>query len=404
MRRAVLCLAALFTLSLLGLLAACAAPTTGISVAPTNPPPTLTTSIATEPRLVASPTPISTPTPEPPPTRTPLPADTAAPAATAVLSAATPPTITILFTGDINPGRCPAQIALARNDFTVSYQAVGETLRAADITVGSLDGSISDQSAPSPCPQTMNLIGPARTVEGLTYAGFDLITVATNHAKDCGSYGWNCQERAFRDTQANLSAAGILAVGGGETLSAARAPVIIKRQGVRFAFLGVTEVGSETWASDSVAGTAPLAEAALPGLLADITAARALAEVVIVLPQWGVEYADTPTAYQQRWAEAMLAAGATLVIGNHPHTVQPVVESVSADGAPAVIAYALGNFVFDQGPWRNRQGMLFRATFQGAALAGYDLLPIHIYSLYQPQFAGPTEAAEILERTVAPLP
>src|SRR5262249_35568729 len=150
----------------------------------------------------------------------------------------------------------------------------------------------------------------------------------------------------------------------------------IERGGVRFAFLGVTEINAFSWASDTVAGTAPLSEEALPGLLADITAARAVADVVIVEPHWGVEYADQPSEYQRRWAQAMLDAGATLVIGNHPHTVQPVVESVSADGAPQLVAYALGNFIFDQGPWRNRQGVLLRATFTGAVLSGYELLPI----------------------------
>jgi poly-gamma-glutamate synthesis protein (capsule biosynthesis protein) len=307
--------------------------------------------------------------------------------------------IRLIFTGDINPGRCPAQIALRRNDFTLPYQIVGERLRAADITVGSLDGSLSDISPPSPCPETMNLIGPSRTVEGLVYAGFDVITAATNHAKDCGRLGWNCDERALHDTLAHLAGAGIAAVGAGEDLAAARAPVVVEHKGVRFAFLGLTEVGAETWASAKVAGTAPLSEEHLPGVLDDIRAARAAAAVVIVLPQWGVEYAERPTAAQQRWAAAMIEAGATLVIGNHPHLVQPVQALEDQDGSRAAVAYALGNFVFDQGPWRTRQGMLFAATFQGAALAEWELLPIHIRSLHQPHWAEAEEAVEILERS-----
>src|ERR1051325_5660264 len=56
------------------------------------------------------------------------------------------PLIRIVFTGDINPGRCPAQAERVANDFTLPYQAVAETLRAADIAIGSLDGTISDYS------------------------------------------------------------------------------------------------------------------------------------------------------------------------------------------------------------------------------------------------------------------
>lgn len=306
-----------------------------------------------------------------------------------------PPTVRLLFTGDINPGRCPAQIALARNDFTVPYHIVGEALRTADLAIGSLDGSLSDLSPPSPCPETLNLIGPARTVEGLLYAGFDVITVATNHAKDCGRLGWNCADRAFRDTLAHLVTAGIAPVGGGEDLAAARAAVLVERQGVRFAFLGLTAVGPETWAEAGRPGTAPLSAETLPGVLADIRAARARADVVVVLPQWGIEYTERPTETQQHWAAAMMAAGATLVIGNHPHLVQPV-QTLDGGG---VTAYALGNFVFDQGPWRTRQGVLFAATFHGSVLAAWELLPIHIRSLHQPHWPDPTEAAEILERS-----
>jgi poly-gamma-glutamate synthesis protein (capsule biosynthesis protein) len=303
------------------------------------------------------------------------------------------PSTRLLFTGDINPGRCPAQIALARNDFTLPYQAVGEVLRAADITVGSLDGALSDLSAPSPCPRTKNLIGPARTVEGLTFAGFDVITVATNHAKDCGAAGFGCESRSFLDTLQHLEAAGLLAVGGGADLAAARAPVILVRHGLRFAFLGVTAVGADTWADAVTPGTAPLSAETLPAVLADIQAARARAEVVIVLAQWGVEYAEMPETYQREWARQMAAAGAALIVGNHPHAVQPLEQFPAG-----LTAYALGNFVFDQGPWRTRQGAVLEVVFAGAELVRWQLKPVHIEGLHQPRWAEPAEAEAILAR------
>lgn len=309
------------------------------------------------------------------------------------------PPIRLLFTGDINPGRCPAQIALAlvNDDFTLPYQAVADELRAADITIGSLDGSISDKSPPSPCPQTMNLIGPSRTVEGLQFAGFDVITVATNHAKDCGALGWGCDNQSLLDTLRYLSEAGIQPVGAGESLASARAPVIVERQGVRFAFLGVTEVGPETWASQSLPGTAPLSDEALPAIIADIAAARAEADVVVVLTQWGIEYETAPTPDQMRWAGEMTAAGATLIVGNHPH----VVQAVETFHGGQVVAYALGNFVFDQHPRLARQGVVFEAVFQGGALERWELHPIHIYNFHQPRWAEPGEAVAILTRIEA---
>ena len=315
------------------------------------------------------------------------------------------PTITLLFTGDINPGRCVAVISKAHNDYTRPFLHVAETLREADITVGSLDGSLSDLSPPSRCPEanefqvTLNLIGPTRMAEGFVYAGIDLITVATNHAKDCGTYGWQCNDWTFNDTLATLKSAGILAAGGGENLAAAFKPVIIEKQGVRFGFIGVTEVGDNTWAADDVPGTAPLSEANLPLVLAAIRNARQEVDVLIVLPQWGHEYHVIPNAKQLRWAPQLIEAGANLVIGNHPHVVQPVEVFAGDDqSGERVVAYALGNFVFDQGPYINKQGVVFEATFEGARLAAWRLRPVHIYGLHQPKWTNETEAQEILDR------
>jgi poly-gamma-glutamate synthesis protein (capsule biosynthesis protein) len=387
---------------LLPLLAACAARS---SVLPTLAAGVTEDSAAAvlQPVAAASPTPAPTASASPDPTLTPVPpTTTSSPPLPAPSATATPPTIRLLFTGDINPGRCPAQRSLRANDFTLPYQKVAEVLRAADLTIGSLDGTLSDASPPSPCPKTLNLIGPSRTVEGLAFAGFDVITVATNHAKDCGTLGWGCGNLSFHDTQRHLSAAGLRAVGGGETLAEALAPLVVEVQDVRFAFIGVTSVGMETWARDDRPGTAPLSDALLPRVVAAIRAARERADVVIVLAQWGVEYTLRPDDTQWRWAPLLIGAGADLVIGNHPHLVQPVEVFEARDGVPGgVVAYALGNFVFDQGPWETRQGVVFEAVFTGRALTAWRLLPVHIYSLHQPNWAPPDEAAEILDRVSA---
>ncbi len=179
--------------------------------------------------------------------------------------------------------------------------------------------------------------------------------------------------------------------------------MVIERQGVRFAFIGVTEAGPNTFATASQAGTAALDDQDLPAVLAAITTARQTAAVVIVLPHWGVEYANAPSANQLRWAGQMVAAGAALVIGNHPHVAQAV-EVFPQSGSPApraIVAYALGNFVFDQGPWINRQGILFEATFAGPRLAEWRLRPIHIESLFQPVWPSDQESQAILSRVQA---
>ncbi len=318
-----------------------------------------------------------------PPTRTPV-----------LLPSPTPvPDITLLFTGDINPARCVYTIAQAAGDMALPYRAVADLLQGADLAIGSLDASISDYNPPSPCAEYhRNLLAPSETVAGLQFAGFDLISVATNHIKDCGLVR-GCRDESFLDTLAHLRAAGLQPVGGGLNLAEASAPVIVDVQGVRFAFLAFTAVNGEVWAGADRPGAAPF----LKDVYLDaVRRARAQADVVIVLPQWGREFTGQITWEQALGAQALVEAGATLVVGNNPHHVQAV-ETLAGG---AVVAYALGNFVFDQ-QWSDGteftvQGLMLQATFRGAQLVDVTLLPIHIHDNFQPRLAEPDEAARIL--------
>ena len=302
---------------------------------------------------------------------------------------ARPDPIILRATGDIIPARCVYAKQRDYDDFAHAFRNLGSWLSQADITVGSLDASISDAGRPFGCTPTFNLLAPAQSVDGLVYAGFDVITVATNHAKDCGQD--SCGDQAFFDTLDILRSNGMEPVGGGADLAEARRPAIVEVRGVTFAFLGADQIASYYHATDSVPGVAPLTEAFLRE---DVAAAAVLADVVVVLPQWGVEYTNHPTMSQQTLAAAAAEAGADLVIGNHPHWVQAV-EVI--DGT--YVAYALGNFVFDQ-DWSTptQQGVVLEAAFHGAELKGVRLHPIRINDQYQPGSADPAEASEILGR------
>jgi poly-gamma-glutamate capsule biosynthesis protein CapA/YwtB (metallophosphatase superfamily) len=301
---------------------------------------------------------------------------------------------TLIFTGDINLGRCIASASIRASDYTYPFRYVAEKLSSADITVGSLDGSLSDASIPQPCPDSMNLIGPQNMVQGLQFAGFDVITVATNHIKDCGEEGFLCGNESFFDTLNTLSQAGIQPVGGGANLVEARRPVVIEKHGIRFAFLGIDQINTRVWAADEVAGVAPLSSETIEQIKSDIASAKTIADVVIVLPQWGTEYSARPDDIQRQWAHEMTDAGATLIIGNHPHIIQPM-ESF----ANGTAFYALGNFVFDQGQNSRREGLVVEATFNGAQLASIQLLPVDInYYTYQPVWTQEPNTQKILAR------
>lgn len=298
--------------------------------------------------------------------------------------------IRLLFTGDVIPARCVYARQLASGDFRHAFLALGPLLRSADITVGSLDASISDAGKPIGCTENLNLLAPPQTVEGLAYAGFDVLTLATNHVKDCGTTAAACDE-ALLDTVANVRSAGIETTGAGSNAREAHGPAIIGVNGMRFAFLGYDDVASYYHAGESSPGTATLDAASLRE---DIARARQQSDVVVVLPHWGTEYTPAPTERQRDFARAAVEAGATLVIGNHPHTVQ---AAERIDGA--FIAYSLGNFVFDQS-WslETQEGVILEALFQGPRLVSTTFLPIQIQDMHQPVLATPEEARRILDR------
>ena len=387
-------------LSLLALLlAAC-----GSAVAVADPMPEPTSPPATAPSIINSPTPLPTAVPATTTAvpATPLPPTVAASPTIAPTVSPTPPNpppeITLLFTGDINPGRCVYAQAKAAEDMALPYRALAPLLQKADILIGSLDGTLSDYNPPAPCDEAYrNLMAPSEAVEGLAFAGFDVMGVATNHMKDCGLIR-GCVNDSLFDTLDILAANGILPAGAGADLEAATSPAIVTMHGVRFAFIGIGAINRQIWAAMASPGIAPFQTDIF---LDAIARARAQADVVIVLPHWGREYSPLITYEQRQAAHRMVAAGATLVVGNHPHRVQGVETLPNG----AVVAYALGNFVFDQewsdGTQYTIQGILLQARFHGADLVEVDLLPIHIYDDIQPRLADEVEAARILADVAA---
>jgi poly-gamma-glutamate synthesis protein (capsule biosynthesis protein) len=308
----------------------------------------------------------------------------------------------ILFTGDINLGRCIAKRTIiahgSTNNYDYPFEFVGERLKSADITVGSLDASLSDESPPMPCPESMNLISPPYMVEGLQHAGFDVISIATNHAKDCGNKGFDCDGKSLLDTIDTLKSAGIQPAGAGSNLQEARLPVIVEKNGIRFAFLGFDQINERVWATENTPGAAPIAKAYISKITAQIKAVKQDADVVIVLLHWGAENNPEPVDIQRVWARDFVEAGASLVIGNHPHIIQPM--EVFSD---KLIFYSLGNFVFDQEFSYQRESMVVEVNFVGAEIKSWNLLPITInYFTLQPHWAEEAEAEDIVAKMSAP--
>lgn len=319
----------------------------------------------------------------------------------------------MIATGELIPARCTYEALESLGRLDAMFDGTGELIAAADIAVSPLEISLTDLSPPTPCVATFALQGPAAAATVFAEAGIDVVITAGNHAMDCWE-GCN-PTLALLDTVENLAAAGLVSAGAGADLEAARAPAIFTVETldgpVSFAFLGYDSIAAAFYgAGPDRAGTAPLVTSYLQE---DIAAALPLVDHVLVGAGWGVEYTSDPIDFQQENALAAIEAGATVVLGNHPHWVQAVEHASSPEGDDRLIAYSFGNFVFDQ-DWsvETTQGMAMELGFTADRLLGYRIRPVVIYGLpeltvgryrnqglYRPEFVDPaTEGRPILDR------
>jgi poly-gamma-glutamate capsule biosynthesis protein CapA/YwtB (metallophosphatase superfamily) len=284
---------------------------------------------------------------------------------------ATPDTrpVTIAITGDLMLARSVGQRLLATSD-TFPFTHTADYLRGFDLTVGNLECVVSTLGAPQPKQYTFE--APVKSFERLVAAGFDIVSLANNHS---GDYG----KAAFSDMLGKLPGYGLTPLGGGLNRTAAHAPVIREVHGTTLGFLAYCEIQPQNFAAtDTSPGHAWLEEASMR---VDIQAARPQADFLVVFQHWGVEYETVETSHQQALARAAIDAGADLVVGAHPHVIQPHEIYKSKP-----IIYSLGNFVFDQMWGIFAVGNVLALTVQGSRLVDWKLRSARIGDYGQPDW------------------
>jgi poly-gamma-glutamate synthesis protein (capsule biosynthesis protein) len=344
---------------------------------------------------------------------------------------------TLVFVGDVMLSRGVGSLMKARNDWAYPFREVEETLRAADLAYCNLECPISDQG--SDLHHLYSFRADPRALEGLKQAGFSVVSQANNHVYDWGP-------AAVRDSLERLHSAGIRTVGAGQNGLEAHYPTFVevggpppvgsdslplaeqgsgppfdrltvrlrspslskvegravskveRRGGLKVGFLAYVDIDPK----EATAGVARPGVAWLEPerALADIRFARPLVDLLIVCPHWGVEYALRPTPEQVKLAHAMIDAGADLIVGSHPHVVQPLEQYRGR-----WVAYSLGNFVFDQKNPATHHGLLLKVTVRSKQIAEVIPVPIAINPQYQAVLAPPrAPVAPLHERRQMPAP
>ena len=322
-------------------------------------------------------------TPAPPATPSVAPATGTA---TVTPSATVPPIVHFMAVGDLMLGRSVGDHMQSQGAASV-FSGVASTLLQADLLAGNLECVVSDQGQPQ--FKSFTFQAPPLAVEALSSVGFDVLSLANNHSMDYGLDG-------LADMLARLREAGLNTVGAGADAEAAEAPVILERNGVHVAFLAYVNVPVESRTTfDTHAWAAAVEKPGVawgdPAVIAkDVAEAKTLADVVVVLLHSGLESSLAVDSIQRTLAHAAVDAGAALVIGAHSHTLQPVEHY--KDG---IIAYSLGNFVFDGFTTPSNYSAIFTATLTPTGVDSYDWIPV-VIEKGLPRLATPAEAAEIL--------
>lgn len=277
---------------------------------------------------------------------------------------------TIIATGDIIPARSVNVIVLRRNNAFWPYEKVKTGIDAfnGDIIFGNLETPLI-QNCP-PTNQGMIFCGSNKNIEGLNYIGMDIVSLANNHA---GNYG----EAGVIETIASLKKNNIDVTG-------INGPFYKEIRGMTFAFLGYNDISKDQ---------PGVADAENERIKKEISEAKQKAQVVIVTFHWGEEYRSQPDNRQIELGHFTIDAGADLVIGNHPHWIQPI-EIYKGK----LITYAHGNFVFDQ-MWseETKQGVIGKYTFYENQLVDAEYFPIYIQDYGQPSFLEGPAKDKILE-------
>lgn len=300
--------------------------------------------------------------------------------------------VCLLFCGNAYAVSGPTATADASEEFDITLMAVGDNLlhmgivntgrqsdgtRNYDFLFDGISGFLNQADIKIINQETIlggNQLGfqgyptfnsPSEVSDAIARAGFNVVLQATNHTADQGLNGiQNCLD--LWKTHPEVLVAGLHEPFPAELPSQSHIP-LLNINGCTFAFLNYTYGPNSNSVPSSLSERLNILCAVdetsrmidfttiNPQVLTEIAEADLLADVVVVCPHWGTEYATVPSSYQEKFALQMTEAGADLIIGTHPHVVQPISWIEADNGNRALCYYSLGNYVSTQ---QNAQSML----------------------------------------------
>ena len=295
-------------------------------------------------------------------------------------------TVRLLFGGDVMLGRRVTPIAVAEGPDLL--RDIRFVVSSADLAAANLESPLTNRAHLSDNPNKLGAAPEVATL--LAGAGFDLVSVANNHATDAGLEG-------LSDTLAALAAAGVEPLGAGATSAESERPVFRNVAGLRIAFLAYDATGVGIPATATNAGVASYSPAAAQTA---VTSAAAASDLVVVSIHGGVEYLLDTDPIVDDIADDLVIWGADVVWGHGAHVPQPVAAVPASNGRIGVVATSLGNLLFDQQRPATQTGLVLEVLAGADGVLAYRVGRAEHDDL-RPRFVGwdsPTGDAALLRQ------
>jgi poly-gamma-glutamate synthesis protein (capsule biosynthesis protein) len=288
-----------------------------------------------------------------------------------------PDDVNLAAVGDVMLDRGVAD-AIARNGLDSILPVVAAQLNAADIAFANLECPLAATGPHDPAKMIFR--ADPRTVEVFLQGGFDIVSLANNHALDAG-------EAALVETIDHLEDAGIKYVGAAREPARGSDPVFLDARGTRIGFLAYTDL-------DFYCDSQSRVDAGLTNLRAQVAAARDSCDLLVVSFHWGEQDSEVPTHRQADVARASIDAGADLILGHHPHVLQ---------GAEVykgrLILYSMGDFVFDARTSDEAESGIFEIYYRPGTGLELWMAPVRIASSRMgPEYPAAAERDRVLLR------
>ena len=268
-----------------------------------------------------------------------------------------------------------------RYNFDHLYKHVKKDIMAADLAVINQETIlVADDYSSYPC-----FGSPYAAADAIAKAGFDIVTQATNHTYDRGSSAILGTISYWRRKHPEITVLGIH-----RNQKEADTITVTESNGIRIALLNYTFWMNGATLPSGKEYLADLRDYSDRGKIRrDIRRAKKMADFVIVFPHWGTEYVYKPDENQLFWSDLFLEEKVDLVIGTHPHVLQPYRMRKGKDGHKMLCYYSLGNFISGQSKVPRMLGGMARITIvkdrNGTHISSYGLDPLvtHITNGYR---------------------